>query len=109
MSSAGDAVENGVTESFLSVAPTVRTCGHDAGYVVGLPAAPLFPAAATTRQPLCCAASTASCSSGFGVAPPKLRLITPGHGASSMPAAAAKLLMSFPSGLASKTVSAAFG
>ncbi len=40
MSFAGDTVENGATASFWSVAATVNTCGHEAGYVIGLPILP---------------------------------------------------------------------
>ena len=73
-------VENGATRRSRRSRATVRTCGHDSRERRGLPAAPLFPAAATTRQPLWTAVRIASCERpGRGVVPPKLRLITPGQ------------------------------
>src|SRR5713226_540329 len=82
-STLGAAVENDVTWSLSAVAATVNTCGHEAGYVVGLPDSPSFPAAATTRQPLWNAVRIASWSSGSGVLPPKLRLIPRGSALAS--------------------------
>jgi hypothetical protein len=52
-------LEKGSAASRSSVAPTVSTCGYDAGYTSGLPSSPLFPAAATTMQPARTAAKIA--------------------------------------------------
>src|SRR5438067_11987831 len=110
-SRAGDALENGATASFWSVAATVNTCGEEAGYAAELPRRPLFPTDATTRQPLCTAVRIASFTSASKELPPKLRLITPGQccAAARMPWLAATSLMSPGAGLASKSCSAAVG
>ena len=104
-------VENDATRSFSSVAATVKTCGHEAGNVAGLPESPLFPAAATTRQPLCTAVRMASWSSGSGVVLPKLRLITPGQrfAAVRIPPIAELFVIPRRSPLASQTWSVALG
>src|SRR5437879_5361816 len=107
----GDEVEKEVTASFSSVAATVKTCGHEAGKVGGLPTSALLPAAATTRQPLCTAVRIASWICGSGDVLPKLRLMTPGQccAAARMPVTTVRSLMPRTSGLASKSCSAALG
>src|SRR5439155_21405718 len=94
-SSPAPVVENDATLSFSSLAPTVKTCGHDAGNVVGLPLSPELPDAATTRQPLLTALRSAFCSCGSGSVLPKDRLITAGQcaAAASMSVIAVKSVM----------------
>src|SRR4051812_5164952 len=110
-SSPAPVVEKVATLSFSSVAPTVKTCGHDAGNVVGLPLSPELPDAATTRQPAPTALRIAPSSCGSGSVLPKLRLITAGQcvAAASRSTIAVKSVMPRRSGLASQTCSAADG
>ena len=107
---AGEALENEVTRSDSSVAPTVSTCAKLAGYESALPCSRSFPAEATISWPAPKAFRIACSSIGSRSKPPRLRLITPGprFRAAVRPAISSPTV-SCPAGLASQSWSLAWG
>ncbi len=80
--------ENEARARFSSNAPTAMASGYAPGYTAAFPLAPLFPAAATTTEPLRSAYCIAIWMPG-DAPPPRLRLMTraPWSAAQTIPAA----------------------